>query len=128
MAFRSLVSIGNYQFPEPSAYTANTATAVDAARNAEYVNIGAVVRDDIAKADMTWNFLTVEQWSDINKLFKKSRGGKFSNDVTFFDQTEGTWITRNMYVSDRNGGIPKCDPETGIPIGWQGCRLALVEN
>lgn len=128
MAFRSLVSIGNYQFPEPSTYSANTATLVDAARNAEGRMTGAVVRDDMAKADMTWNFLTVEQWSTINKLFKQGRGGKFFNDVTFFDQTEGTWITRSMYVSDRNGGIPKCDSETGIPIGWQGCRLALIEN
>lgn len=128
MAFRSLVSIGSYQFPEPSTYNANTATLVDAARNAEGVNIGAVVRDDVAKADMTWNFLTVEQWSTINKMFKQSGGGKFSNDVTFFDQTAGTWITRSMYVSDRNAGIPKCDSQTGIPIGWTGARLALIEN
>lgn len=128
MAFRSLVSIGSYQFPEPSTYSANTATLVDAARNAEGVNIGAVVRDDVAKVDMTWNFLTVEQWANINGKFKEGGGGKFSNNVTFFDQTAGTWITRNMYVSDRNGGIPKCDSKTGIPIGWTGCRLALVQN
>ena len=33
MAFRALVSGGGYDFPEPSAYSGNTSTLVDSARN-----------------------------------------------------------------------------------------------
>lgn len=82
MAFRALVTVGSYPFPEPSAYSGNTATLVDSARNLEGVVIGSVIRDDVAKVEMSWRYLTVEQWAAINKCFKQSAGGKFYNTVT----------------------------------------------
>lgn len=127
MPFRALVTIGDYDFPEPSTYSANTATVVDSGRNLQGVTIGSVIRDDIAKIEMSWKYLTVAQWSAINKLFKQSSGGRFYNTVTFFDQTEGTWVTREMYVSDRNGGMWRRHPIDGNVMGWTGAKLTLVE-
>lgn len=127
MAFRALVSVGNYDFPEPSAYSGNTSTLVDSARNVQGVMIGAVLRDDVAKVEISWKYLTVEQWARVQKCFRQSSGGKFINLVTFFDQSVGGWVTKEMYVSDRKASIFRRDPETGELLGWVNPSLSLVE-
>lgn len=123
----SLVKIGSVALPEPSTYSGNTSTLVDTARNTQGVMIGSVIRDDVAKVELSWKFLTITQWAEINKLFKISAGGKFINDVTFFDQSTGDWITRQMYISDRSAGMWRRNPETGAVLGWTSCKLSLVE-
>lgn len=127
MAFRALVSVGGYDFPEPSAYSANTSTLVDSSRNVEGRMVGSVIRDDISKIEMSWKYLTVEQWARIQKCFKQSAGGKFINNVTFFDQSVGGWVTKEMYVSDRKANIFRRDPVTGDVIGWVDPSFSLIE-
>ena len=127
MAFKALVSVGGYDFPEPATYKGNTATLVDSARNAQGVTVGSVIRDDVGKVEMTWKFLTVEQWANILKCFSRARGGDFYNSVTFFCQDIGDWTTRTMYVSDRNASMFRRDPVTGNVIGYKDCSLSLVE-
>ena len=128
MAFKALVSVGGFDFPEPSGYIANTSTIVDSGRNAEGKMIGSIVRDDVAKIEISWKYLTVKQWSNILKCFRMASGGKFINRVTFFNQDIGTWDTREMYVSDRSpGGAWRRDPKTGDVLGWVDCKLSLVE-
>ena len=124
---RALVSVEGYDFPEPSAYSGNTATLVDYARNVEGRMIGAVVRDDVAKIEMSWRYLTVEQWANIQKCFRNSSGGKFINLVTFFDQAVGGWVTKEMYVNDRTAGMWRRDPQTGDILGWTDCAINLIE-
>ncbi len=127
MAFRALVSVGDYDFPEPSTYSGNTSTLVDSARNVEGRMVGSVIRDDIAKIEMSWRYLTVEQWARIQKCFRQSSGGKFINNVTFFDQSVGGWVTKEMYVNDRKAGVWRRDPNNGDILGWTDCALALIE-
>lgn len=127
MAFKALVTVGEYDFPEPSEYNGNTSTIVDSARNAEGKMIGAVVRDDVGKVEISWKFLTVSQWARVLQCFRRASGGKFINSVTFFCQDIGDWTTREMYVSDRKGGIFRRDPKTGDVIGYKGCSLSLIE-
>ena len=127
MAFRALVSVRGYDFPEPSTYSGNTATLVDSARNVSGRMVGSVIRDDVAKVEISWRYLTVEQWARIQKCFRNSSGGRFINLVDFFDQSVGGWVTKEMYVSDRNAGMWRRDPKTGEILGWTDCRLALVE-
>ena len=127
MAFKALVTVGGYDFPEPSSYSGNTATLVDSARNAQGITVGAVIRDDVGKVEMTWNYLTIEQWADILKCFSIARGGNFYNDVTFFCQDIGDWTTRQMYVSDRKANMFRRDPNTGDVLGYVKCSLSLVE-
>lgn len=127
MAFRALVSVGGYDFPEPSKYSGNTSTLVDSARNTQGVMIGSVIRDDVAKIEISWRYLTTKQWADIQKCFRQSSGGKFINLVTFFDQTVGGWVTKEMYVSDRQAGMWRRDPNTGDILGWMDCSLNLIE-
>ena len=127
MSIRALVTVGEYDFPEPASYSGTTATLVDSARNAQGVTVGAVIRDDVGKVELTWRYLTVEQWADILKCFSIARGGKFYNDVTFFCQDIGDWTTRKMYVSDRKASMFRRDPKTGDVLGYTDCSLSLVE-
>ncbi len=124
---RALVKVGDYELPEPSAYSGNTSTLVDSARNALGQMIGSVIRDNVAKVEISWRYLTVEQWARILKCFRLSSGGNFVNLVTFFDQSAGGWVTRRMYISDRKAGMWRRDPNTGDVLGWTDCSLSLVE-
>lgn len=125
--FTPLVMVAGVRLPDPSEYNATTSTVVDSARNVEGRMVGAVVRDDIAKVECVWKFLPIKEWSTIGKLFKNSAGGSFINTVTFFDETEGAYVTRQMYVSDRTAGAYYRDKNTGMIRGWTNCRLALIE-
>ena len=125
MAFRALVKVGDFDFPEPSTYTANTSTLVDSSRNVQGKMVGSVIRDDIAKIEISWRYLTVEQWAQIQQCFKGA--DKFINLVTYFDQSIGGWITKEMYVSDRKSGLWRRNPETGAVMGWTDCSLSLIE-
>ena len=127
MAFRALVSVGGYDFPEPSAYSGNTSTLVDSARNAEGRMVGSVIRDDISKVEISWKYLTVEQWASIQQCFREKSGGKFINNVTFFDQSVGGWVTKEMYVSDRKANLFKRNPTTGEVAGWLNPSMSLIE-
>lgn len=127
MAFKALVSVGGYDFPEPSAYSGNTSTLVDSGRNVEGRMVGSVIRDDISKVEISWKYLTVEQWARIQKCFRQSGGGKFINNVTFFDQSVGGWVTKEMYVGDRKSGLWRRNPDTGDVMGWTDCSLSLIE-
>jgi len=129
MAFQPLVIVAGIALPEPAdnGYHANTGTFVDGARNTEGNFIGSVIRDDVAKVDITWRFLTIHEWSNILKLFRIKSGGKFVNTVTFFCQDTATYETRDMYVSDRGADAFLRDRVTGDLRGWTGCKLSLIE-
>jgi hypothetical protein len=123
MAIEALVTVGGYAFPEPSTYNATTSTLVDSARNLQGVMVGSVVRSNVAKIELTWRYLTVEQWAAIIGPFNQN----FMADVRFFDQTTGKYDVRTMYCSDRTAGMWRRDPETGAVMGWTDSRIALVE-
>lgn len=119
----ALVSIGGYELPEPSTYNAVTSTIVDSARNVAGKVVGSVVRSDVAKIELSWRYLTAEQWATILSMFTDS----FYNDVRFYNQATANYDVRRMYVSDRNAGMWRRDPATGKVMGWTGCSLSLVE-
>lgn len=119
----ALVSIGGFEFPEPSSYSATTSTIVDSARNVSGYVVGAVVRHDVAKVELSWKYLTAEQWATILSLFTNS----FYNDVNFLNQATNGYTTRTMYVSDRTAGMWRRHPETGAVMGYTNCSLSLVE-
>lgn len=119
----ALVSIGGFDFPEPSSYSATTSTIVDSARNVSGYVVGSVVRIDVAKVELSWKYLTASQWASILSLFASS----FYNEVTFFNQVTAGYTTRTMYVSDKTAGMWRRNPSTGEVMGWTDCALSLVE-
>jgi len=84
--------------------------------------LGSMVRSDVAQISLSWNYLSADDWSAINRIFKD----RYINTVRFFDQTKGGWDEREMYISDRAAGMWRRDPE-GEVVGWTGCSLQLTE-
>ena len=123
MAGQALVSIGGFDFPEPSTYRGTTSTIVDSARNVSGYVVGAVVRADVAKIEMSWKYLTAVQWARILSLFASS----FYNDVRFLNQTTNRYETRTFYVGDRSADMWRRDPQTGEVMGYTGCAISLIE-
>lgn len=119
----ALVTIGGYSLPEPSSYSAVTSTIVDSARNVNGYVVGSVVRSDVAKIELSWKYLTAQQWATILSLFTNS----FYNSVRFYNQATASYDERTMYVSDRNAGMWRRNPTTGDIMGWTNCSLSLVE-
>jgi len=120
--WQPMVTIGNTALPEPSSYEANTATLVDSARNARGYVIGSVIRNDVAKVSMGWNFISAQDWANILSLFTNN----FYNNVTFYNQSTNTWVTRKMYVSDRSASVFRRNANGSI-MGYTGAALSLVE-
>lgn len=119
----SLITIEGYRLPEPSAYNATTSTIVDSARSVNGYVVGSIVRDDVAKIEVSWRYISVKDWANILSRFTHS----FYNNVTFFNQSTGTYVTRKMYVSDRNASAWRRNPQTGEMMGWVNASLSLVE-
>lgn len=119
----ALVTVGGYELPEPSEYSANTSTLVDSARNVSGYVIGSVIRSDVAKVELKWRYLTAVQWANILSKFTNN----FYNEVTFYNQATASYTTREMYVGDRSAGMWRRDPRTGEVMGWTDCALSLVE-
>lgn len=120
---QALVTVAGVDLPEPSSYSGTTSTIVDSARNVSGYVVGSVVRHDVAKVELQWKYLTAQQWADILSLFTSS----FYNSVTFFNQATASFTTRRMYVSDRNAGMWRRNPDSGEIMGWTNCSLSLVE-
>ena len=122
----ALVTIAGTAVPDPSSYDANTATIVDTGRNAEGKMVGAVIRNNVGKVTMKWNFIKAADWATILKLFNPDYSGNFVNSVTYFDQDINGYSTKNMYVSDRKASIFLRNPD-GTIKGYVNASLSLVE-
>lgn len=123
---RALVSIGGEPVPAPSFYNATCSTVVDDGRNVKGEYIGSVIREDVAKVELSWRYISAEDWAGILQRFLKKYGGSFVNPVTFLNQVTNSWETRNMYVSDRTAGMYMRNPD-GSVRGYTDARIALVE-
>lgn len=119
----TLVTVAGVALPEPSEYSASTSTLVDSGRNVSGYVIGSVIRNDVAKVELKWRYLTARQWANVLSLFTNN----FYNQVTFFNQATASYTTRQMYVGDRSAGMWRRHPTTGEVMGFVDCSLSLVE-
>lgn len=119
---RALVTVAGTPIPDPSEYNATTSTIVDSARNVEGKMVGAVVRQSVRKIEMTWKYISSEDWAMIMGLFNAN----FINDTTFYNQDTNDWETMECYVSDRTAGIFLRRADGSIR-GYTNARIALIE-
>ena len=145
---RSLVAIykestGTWvNLPCPTDYSGLSTTVVDSARNTKAQVVGQVVATDIAKVELYWNFLTVQQYSNIAKLFEPKHGGHFFVPVSYFDEVTGEFegdVTvspntttnkiRLMYPGDRKAKVARIRLDnSGKPVGYEGVSLNLIDT
>jgi len=127
MDSNTLVTIGwgtddPYNLPEPTTYSGSTSTIIDSGTSVSGKLLGSMVRDDVAQVSLSWNYLTSQDWAELNQRFKS----RYINRVRFFDQTAGAWVDRDMYVSDRSAGLWRRDGDGNV-LGWTSCGLQLSE-
>lgn len=120
---QALVTVAGVALPEPSSYSATNSTIVDSARNVNGVVVGSIVRKNVSKVELSWKYLTVQQWADVLSVVT----GNFYNTVTFFSQTTGDYETKKMYHGDPSSGMWRRDPQTGEVLGWTNCSISLIE-
>lgn len=128
--------------PCASEYTGIATTIVDSGRNPNGVVIADVIASDIAKVELKWNFLTLEQYRDMAQLFEPKYNGNFMNAVRFFDVIKGDFDGDNtttpnattnrcrvMYCGDRKVQFAKMKlDDDGKPVGYQGVSLHLIDT
>ena len=68
---RSMVTVAGTALPEPSTYSATTSTVVDSGRNVKGYVIASVIRSGIAKVELSWNFISAQDWANVMSLFNK---------------------------------------------------------
>lgn len=123
---RPLITIAGTPILDPWEYNATTSTIVDSGRNVKGEFIGAVIRSTVSKVEANWQYISAEEWSKILKLFEPGYGGKFINEVTFYNQITNDWETKNLYISDRTSGI-FLRRANGTVRGYKQARIALIE-
>lgn len=156
MATRALVYVYNeyshswVALPTPSGYDASSSTLVNSARNTQGQVIGDVIRSDVAKIELKWNYLTLAQYSALAQLFEPAYHGAFFNAVSFFDVIKGDWngtvdadhLSQNpptnssganpckvFYPSDRKVSFAQIKLDSnGKPVGYEGVALNLIDT
>ena len=90
------ITAGDYTdvaLPVPSTYKVLSSTIVDSGRNSEGKVVGGIIRNSVRSIEISWNFLTRQQFSDLARLFDKDLYNKIIIDVEFIDHD----ICSNIY-------------------------------
>lgn len=133
---------GWVELPTPSEYVGISTTVVDSARNSKGQVIAQIVKSDIAKIEMKWNYLDVAQFSAIARLFEVNLGGSFIVPVSFFNITTGLFEgvltkapnttdnqVRLFYPSDRKVNFAHIKlGSNGMPVGYTNVSLNLIDT
>ena len=150
MPSRALVSVYTvqgvwYDLPTPSQYSGLSSTLVDSARNTKGVVVGDVVKSDVAKIEITWNFLSTKEYSKIAQLFEPKYNNNdksaFFRPVAFFDVILGDFDGNNsvapsstnncrvMYPNDRSVKFANIKLDSnGMPVGYTEVSLHLIDT
>lgn len=130
------------ELPTPSSYQGSSSTIVDSGRNSAGQVVGSVIATDIAKVELKWNFLTVEQYKNIARLFEPKYNGAFFVPVSFFDVITGLFegdltkepndtdnVCRIFYCGDRKVQFAQIKLDSnGYPIGYTDVQLNLIDT
>lgn len=115
------------RLPAPAVDSAKaiTTTIVNAGRNAKAEVIGEQIGRTQSKIDgYKIPYLYAHEWARILQIFKD----QINRPVRYFDQEAGTFIEREMYVSDRSATVYafKQDGSGSVEI-WKDAELHLID-
>lgn len=120
----SFLTIDGVAFPTPKrGVNIKIMTTVSDGRSESNVFKGQKVGRDLQKIEnVIWPFLDADTWSVILK-----KAERFTFNVTYLDPVSNDWITRKMYVSDRECQPYKLDPNSGKTIKYAECKCSFVD-
>lgn len=122
---RGAVKIAGRDIPNPDqdSFKQSVMTLVNSGRNADGQVIGQKIGRDQSKIELSWAWLTSDEWSEILKIFETS----FFNTVSYTDMVTNQTITREMYVGDRSA-TPFCNNGSNQPTHYRDCKLNLIDT
>lgn len=122
---KGVIRIAGVPIPNPNyqSLKQTIATIVNSGRNADAQVIAQKIGRDQSKIELSWDYLTSEEWGAILSIFDRS----FINEVTYFDMVKQQLITREMYVGDRTGR-PFNPDELMNPRAWLECKANLIDT
>lgn len=118
----TLVTVDETALPTPSRYYGEVADIVDSGRNANGYVVSDVIRSNVGKVYLEWNFLTPE---DAAKVFGLFNSGSFGHTVEYLDCVTGALVTKTMYAGNRNSG--DLVTSGGEIKGYSGVKVNLIE-
>lgn len=98
-------------------------TLVNSARNANAIVTAQKIGRDQEKTEMSWNFLTKEEWEELLRFWDRN----FFFNFTYYSRVEGVKITRKFYIGDREDTPFQVD-ENGIPTAYRDCTANVVDT
>lgn len=121
----AFITINGKNFPAPKrGLKINTITSYCEAKNEQNAFIGQRIgRDQQNIEGIEWPYLSASDWSVIQKQL-----ADFIFDVTYLDPVSNEWITRKMYVIDRECEPYRIDPVTGKTLVYKACKCSFVDT
>lgn len=121
---QAFIMINGRTFPAPQRGVGiKITTTVSDGRNDQNAFVGQRVGRDLQKIEnIEWPYLSADIWSMILGQLES-----FLFDITYCDPVTNDWITRKMYITDRECQPYKLDPETGKTIKYKSCKCSFVD-
>lgn len=122
---QAFLIINGKSFPAPKrGLHIKTITTIHEAKNEHNAFIGQRIgRDQQNIEGVEWPYLSASDWSVILKQLSD-----FVFDVTYLDPVTNDWITRKMYVTDRECEPYRIDPATGKTVMYKACKCNFVDT
>ena len=124
MAKKDFLIINNTPIPTPSrGLEIVISTAVNSGRNAENVVIGEKVgRDTLKYNNLTWKWLSADDWHTICRLFDS-----FFVIAKIWSPADGKFVKLKMYPGDRSGQ-PYWLDNNGEPTAYTDCKVNIIDT
>lgn len=99
-------------------------TAVNSGRNANNEVVGKKVgRDTLKYNNLTWSWLTEEEWRTICNIFDN----KFFVNAKVWHPAKGRFVNIQIYPGDRSAQ-PYWLDSTGKPIAYTDCKVNIIDT
>ena len=104
------------------------ASALEGGRNAENTFIGSVIGEDKLQYELSFSYLSPEEFKSLLNLFDRKKGGRLTQLFRIFDPRENEFRLAEMYIGDRGGRPLGLDEANGYkPTGWCDIKITLIE-
>lgn len=121
----AFMAINGREFPAPKkGLKIKIMTTVSDGRSEQNIFIGQRIGRDLQKIEnIEWPYLSAELWNTVLQCLSS-----FVFNVTYCDPVTNEWVTRKMYISDRECEPFRVDPVTGKTILYKSCKCSMVET
>lgn len=122
---QAFITINGRSFPTPKrGLKIKTMTTIQEGRNEQNALIAQRIGRDLQNIEgVEWPYLPADLWSIILQQL-----ADFVFDISYLDPVTNEWITRKMYVSDRECEPYRIDPISKKTLMYKGCKCSFIDT